>query len=163
MTVWYGGIIVPFFFFYEQGTAVTVNGERYRALLNKFLFQKIVEDDMDDIWFQQDGATCHTANVTIDLLRTVFENSIFSRNFDVNWPPQTCDFTPLDYFLWKAVKYKCYANQLETIEAWKHEIEVAIHGIEAQTIENVLQNWVDRMRYCKASRGSHLDDVVFHS
>ena len=43
-------------------------------MLNKFSFPKIDKDDMDDIWFQQDGATCHTANVTIHLLRTVFEN-----------------------------------------------------------------------------------------
>ena len=62
-------------------------------------------------------------------------------------------------FLWKAVKSKYYANHSETIEALKHEIEVAIHEIEAQTIENVLKNGVDRMGYCKVSRGSHLKDV----
>ena len=43
------------------------------------------------------------------------------------------------------------------------QTKVVIHGIEAQTIENVLQNWVDRMGYCKSSRGSHWNDVVFHS
>ena len=48
------------------------------------------------------------------------------------------------------------------IEAMKHEIEVEIHRIEAQTIENVLESWVNRMGYCEASRGSHLNDVVFH-
>ena len=49
------------------------------------------------------------------------------------------------------------------IEALKHEIEDAIHGIRAETIEHVLKNWFDRMGYCKASRGRHLNDVVFHS
>ena len=71
--------------------------------------------------------------------------------------------TPLDYFLWGAVKDKCYANDPEKIEVLKHEIEVVIHGIEAQTIQNVLKNWVDRMGYCKASCASHLNDVVFYS
>ena len=118
---------------------------------------------MDDIWFQQVGATCHTADVTIDLSRTVFENRIISQNSDINCPPQSCDLTPLDYVLCGAVKGKCYTNHLETIEASKHEIEIAIYGIEAQTIENVLKNWVDRMGYCKATRGSHLNEVVFHS
>ena len=82
---WYGGIIGPFFFQNEQRAAITVNGERYRAMLEEFLFPKIEEDGMDDIWFQQDGSTWHTANVTIDLLRTVFEKRIISRNSDVNW------------------------------------------------------------------------------
>ena len=139
VTVWcgfgYGGIIAPFFLENEQGAAVTVNGERYRAMLNEFMLPK---------------------------KRTVFENRIISRNSDVNWPPRSCYLTPLDYFLWGAVKDKCYANYPETIEALKYEIEIAIHGIEAQTIENVLKNWVDRMEYCKPSRGSHLIDV-FHS
>ena len=67
-------------------------------MLNEFLVPKIEEDNIDDIWFQQDGATCYTANVTINLLRTVIENRVISRNSDVNWPPQSCDLIPLDYF-----------------------------------------------------------------
>ena len=136
---WSGDIIGPFIFENEQGAAVTVSGERYRAMFDEFLFPKIKVDDMDDIWFQQDGAICHTANVIIDLLRTVFENRIISRNSDVNWPPRSYDLTRLDYFFWEAVKDKCYANHPGTIEQLEHEIEVAIHGIEAQTIENVLK------------------------
>ena len=103
------------------------------------------------------------ANVTIELLGTVFENRIISRNSDVNWPPRSCDLSPLDYFLWGAVKDKCYANHPKTIEALKHEIEVVIQEIQAGTIERVLKNWVDRMGYCRASRGGHLNDIVFHS
>ena len=98
---------------------------------------------MDDIWFQQGGAICHTANVIIDILRTVFENRIISRNSDVNWSHRRCDLTALDYFLWGAINNKCYVNHPEIIVALKHEIEVVIHETEAQTIENVLNNWVD--------------------
>ena len=90
------------------------------------------------------------------------KNRIISRNSDVNLPPRSCDLIPLDYFLWEDVEDKCYANHPETIEALKHEIEVAIHGMEAQRIENVLKNRVYRMGHCKASSGSHLNDV-FHS
>ena len=45
------GIIGPFFFENEQGEAVTVNGDRYRYMLNEFLFTKIGED-IGNIWFQ---------------------------------------------------------------------------------------------------------------
>jgi len=65
---WSGGIIGSFFFENEQGAAVTVNGERYRAMLNEFLLPKFEEEDTDNMWFQQDGAPCHTANATIDFL-----------------------------------------------------------------------------------------------
>ena len=45
VTVWCGfgskGIIWQFFFENEQAEAVTVNGDHYRVMLNKFLFTKI--------------------------------------------------------------------------------------------------------------------------
>ena len=68
---------------------------------------KIEEKDIGNIWFQQDGATCHIAEVTLDVLRPVFEDRIISRRADVVWPPRCCDLTPLNYFLWGAVKVKC--------------------------------------------------------
>ena len=44
MRIWSSGIIETFFFENEQGEAVTVNGDRYRAMLNEFLFIKIEKD-----------------------------------------------------------------------------------------------------------------------
>ena len=53
-TVWFGFcsrvIIGPFFFENDHGEAVTVNGDRYRAMLNKFLFTKIEEEDITNSW-----------------------------------------------------------------------------------------------------------------
>ena len=129
-------------------------------MLNEFLFTKIEEEDTGNIWFQQDGATCHTAEATLDVLRTVFEDGIISisRRADVFWPPRSCDLTLLDYFLWGAVKDKCYAGKPETIDALKANIrEFQLH-----TIDNVLNNWSDRVVHCMASRGSHLNEIIFH-
>ena len=66
-SVWYGiwGIIGPFFFENEQEEIVAHNGAHYRAMLNAFLFTKIEEEDIVNIWFQQDGATYHTAEATL--------------------------------------------------------------------------------------------------
>ena len=73
VTVWCGfwsrSIIGLFFFKNEQGEAVTVNDDRYRAMLNEFLFTKIEAEDIGNIWFQQDGATSRSAEATLDVLR----------------------------------------------------------------------------------------------
>ena len=79
-------------------------------MLNKFLFTKLKEEDISNIWFQQDSATCHTVKATLDVLRPVFENRIISRRADVVWSPRSCDLIPLDYYLWDAVKDKYYAR-----------------------------------------------------
>ena len=80
---------------------------------------EIKEEDIGNIWFQLDGATCNTAKASLDVLRPVFENRIISRRVDVVWPPRSCDLTPLDYYLRGAVKDKCYADKPETIDALK--------------------------------------------
>ena len=53
VTVWCGfwarDIIGPFIFEKEQGEAVTVNDDRYRAMLNEFLFMKIEEENIASI------------------------------------------------------------------------------------------------------------------
>ena len=46
---WSRSIIGPFFFENKQGEAVTVNGLRYQAMVNEFLFTKIEEVDMGKI------------------------------------------------------------------------------------------------------------------
>ena len=132
VTVWCGfrsrGIIGPFFFENEQGEAITVNVDQYRVMLNAFLFTKIEEEDIGNIWFQQDGATCYTAEATLNILSPVFEERIISRRADVAWPPRSSDLTPLDYYLWGAVKDQCYADKPETIDALKDNILGAAHN-----------------------------------
>ena len=108
-------------------------------MLNEFLFTKIEEEDIGNIWFQQDGATCHTAEATLHIFRIV------SRRADIVWPAQSCDLTPLDDYLRGAVKDKCYADKPETIDALKDNIREAIGEIQLLTIDNMLKNWIDRV------------------
>ena len=76
---WSRGIIGQFFFENKQREDVTVHGDRYQAMLNEFLFTKIEEEDIGNIWLKQDGAMCHTTKATLDVLRLVFEDRIISR------------------------------------------------------------------------------------
>ena len=109
------GIIGPFFFENEQGEAVTINSDRYRTMLNEVLLTKIEEEDIGNIRFQQDDATCYTAEATLNVLRHVFEDCIISRRANDVWPSRSCDLIPLDYYLWGVVKDKCYADKSEEL------------------------------------------------
>ena len=98
-------------------------------MLNEFLFTKNEQEDIGNICFQQDGATCHTSEVTLNVVSLVLENRIISRRADVVWPPRSCDLTPFDYYLWGTVKDRCYADKPETIDALKDNIREAIGEI----------------------------------
>ncbi|GFX97003.1 putative DD41D transposase [Trichonephila clavipes] len=77
--LWAGGIIGPYFFKNDEGHNVTVNGDRYRAMITNFFIPELNDHDVQELWFQQDGATCHTARATIDLLKDTFGDRLISR------------------------------------------------------------------------------------
>ncbi|GFW01932.1 DUF4817 domain-containing protein [Trichonephila clavipes] len=102
------------------------------------LFLKTGENEL---WFQQDGATCHTAHATIDLLKDTFGDRQISRFGPVNWPPRSCDLTPLDYFLWGYVKSLVYANKSQTLDHLEDNIRRVIADRRPKMLEKVIENW----------------------
>ncbi|GFX62267.1 uncharacterized protein TNCV_3306401 [Trichonephila clavipes] len=67
---------------------LTVNGDRYRAMTTNFFIPELNNHDVQELWFQQDGATCHTARATIDLLKDTFGDRLISRFGPVDCPPK---------------------------------------------------------------------------
>ncbi|GFU53077.1 uncharacterized protein TNCV_3098611 [Trichonephila clavipes] len=82
--LWAGGIIGPYFFKNDEGHNVTVNGDRYRAMITNFFIPELNNHDVQELWFQQEGTTCHTARATIDLLKDTFGDRLISRFGPVN-------------------------------------------------------------------------------
>ncbi|GFS91669.1 transposable element Tc3 transposase [Trichonephila clavipes] len=117
--------------------------------------------DVQELWFQQDVATCHTARATIDLLKDTFGDRLMSRFGPVNWPPRSCDLTPLDFFLWGYVKSLVYADKPQTLDHLEDNIRRVIADIRPQMLENVIENWTSRLDYIRASRGSHMPEIIF--
>ncbi|GFT68292.1 uncharacterized protein TNCV_659111 [Trichonephila clavipes] len=159
--LWAGGIIGLYFFKNDEGHNVTVNGDWYRAMITNFFIPELNNHDVQELWFQQDGATCHTARATIDLLKDTFGDCLNSRFGPVNWPPRSCDLTPLDYFLWGYVKSLVYADTPQTLDHLEDIIRRVIADIRPQMLEKVIENWTSRLDYIRASRGSHMPEIIF--
>ena len=144
ITVWCGlhalSVIGPFF----DNRHVTINGNRYRTVITDYFWHEL----NDDMWFQQDGAISLTAHVTIDLLKSKNGERVISRNGPVDWPPRSCDLTPLDFFLWGHVKLLVYANNPATIQEVRANIEREIAAIPVNLCERVVKNWVQRLDFC---------------
>ena len=87
---------------------------------------------------------------------------LFTKIEDKDIDNRNCDLTPLGYYLLDAVKDKCYVHKPETLDSLKDNIREAIAEIQLHTIDNVLRNWTDCVGYCMASRGIHLNEIIFH-
>ena len=61
------GVLGPYFFENEDGNAVIITSARYIEMLENFLQPQLnkLAVDAEDIWFQQAGATAHTAQRTM--------------------------------------------------------------------------------------------------
>ncbi|GFY14012.1 putative DD41D transposase [Trichonephila clavipes] len=73
--LWAGGIIGPYFIKNDESHNVTVNGDRYRAMITNFFIPELNNHDAQELWFLQDGATYHTARATTDLFKDTFGDS----------------------------------------------------------------------------------------
>ncbi|GFX64270.1 DUF4817 domain-containing protein [Trichonephila clavipes] len=130
-------------------------------MITNFFIPELNNHDVQKLWFQQDGATCHTARATIDLLKDTFGDRLISRFGPVNWPPRSCDLTPLDYFLWAYVKSLVYADNPQTLDHLEDNIRRVIADIRPQILEKVIENWTSRLDYIRPSHGSHMPKIMF--
>ncbi|GFV42484.1 transposable element Tc3 transposase [Trichonephila clavipes] len=130
--LWAGGIIGPYFFKNDEGHNVTVNGDRYRAMITNFFIPELNNHDVQELWFQQDGATCHTAGAT---------NRFIERFIDL--------------------LSLVYADKPQTLDHLEDNIRRVIADIRPQMLEKVIENWTSRLDYIRASRGSPMPEIIF--
>ncbi|GFX96961.1 uncharacterized protein TNCV_1996931 [Trichonephila clavipes] len=110
-----------------------------------------------------ENAELYEARATIDLLKDTFRDRLISRFGPVNWPPISCDLTPLDYFLWGYVKSLVYADKAQTLDHLEDNIRRVIADIQPQMLEKVIENWTSRLDYIRASHGSPMPEIIFKS
>ena len=81
--------IIDPIFFHE-----TLNTVRYLEIYNEFVDQ-LDDDELRNGYFQQDGATCHTSNLSMAEIESFFDDQIILKAL---WPPRSPDLSPPDFF-----------------------------------------------------------------
>lgn len=166
VTVWCGvatfGIIGPYFF-QENNRTVTVNSERYLQMLETFLTAELrrLGVNNNEIWFQQDGATSHTARRVMAFLRNMFPGRLLSRNGDIAWPARSPDLTAPDSFLWGYLKSKVYLNKPRTLDDLRNNITQEIREIDGTLRRAVMNHVRENIEKCIEYNGGHLKSVIF--
>jgi hypothetical protein len=59
------------------------------------------EDEIDEVYFQQDSTVDHTARMSTALLDELFADRTISTT---TWPPKSLDLSSLDFLLWVIMK-----------------------------------------------------------
>ena len=155
------GIIGPLFF-EENKKTVTVTAERYLKVLKCFNteLQTSFSGYKSKVWFQQDGASPHTAHIIRDWLKKVFQGRIVSKHFPFEWAPHSPDLSPPDFFLWGYLKDRVYQERPRTLEQLKEKIRTEVNGITRATLQKVMSNFKLRLELCKEKVGGHLEHLM---
>lgn len=142
-------IVGPLFF------ESTVDGTVYRELIQQFV--ALLEFDERDSWFQQDSATCHTSNETMDMLREFFGDRLITKNL---WPPRSPDLSIPDFYLWGYLKNKVYADNPHTIDELKTAITRTVQEVTPEILKRVSQNMRKRVQLCLQENGGHFEHLL---
>lgn len=168
VTVWAAvskSCVIGPYFFEEDGRAVTVNAQRYQRMLREFLVPELRRRGLSRcrLYFQQDGATCHTSNESIAEVKRLFPGKVISKRGNVDWPPCSPDLSACDFFLWGYLKNKVYIHKPRTLDELKDAISQEIRNIPREMLERVMSNFARRLDLCIQNEGRHLPSVVFHT
>ena len=83
--LWSGGIIGTFYFGNQDDATNVINRDTYCTMITDYIVPALHGIDVEDVWFQQNGATCHESQTAIDLLHQMFDGRLIIRNGDVYW------------------------------------------------------------------------------
>jgi len=158
LTVWCGlssrGLIGPFFF---KGT---VTGALYLDMLQTSILPAIRELYGDESFYlQQDGAPPHYHQDGRMHLDETLPGQWIGRRGAVEFPPQSPDLTPLDFYLWGSLKDDVYRRKLATLDDLRENIAVLCAAIMLDTLQNVVHAAVRRLRQCLDADSGHFEHL----
>jgi hypothetical protein len=150
--------VIGLYFFEEGSTTVTVTADRYVEMLETFLHPKMGDVGTEHVWFQQDGATAHTARRSLGVLREMFPGHLISLRGDVEWLARSPDLSPCDFFLRGCLKEKVFKHHPRSLEDLKERIQHEIDSIPPEVTRRVM-NLRERLQQCVANDGRYMSDI----
>ena len=133
----------------------------YRSIIRDDFLPALQAADVDlsSMWFQQDNATPHTANATMELLHSIFGPRVISK--DPRWPPRSPDLAPNDFWLFGYLKDVVYRDGVPaSLSDLKARIESAISSITPDVLQRVIASFDERVDVCLAMNGEHFSHVL---
>ena len=134
----------------------TVNQHNYLEMLQTFFWPKVLRTaEYKKYYFQQDGASAHTAKIVQTWLKDKFDKKFIEKK---QWPPRSPDLNPCDFFLWGYLKSVVYNPLPKTLDDLKANLEREIKNITPQVLNSVFCNFKKRCDLVLAADGGHIED-----
>ena len=145
----------------ENGKNISVNSERYVEAV-KEVISHLPQRKLKKLWWQQDGAPCHTSNRTMEELRKVFGNRLISKGKDatVPWPARSPDLNPLDFCFWGMAMKEVWEKKPQTIPELMSVVENFFENLSPDLVRKCVGNIRKRAQFCVKNKGGHFENQL---
>jgi hypothetical protein len=110
-------------------------------------------------FFQQEGATRHTARETMVAVRNLFPNHVISSYGEITWPDRSPDISACDFFLLGYLKSQVFrAPAPHTVRELKHRIQQGVKPIPVEMLQRVMGDIGERHTECLEWNGGHRNE-----
>ena len=110
----------------------------------------------EDFIYQQDGASCHTSQMSIEAL----ENREIRYIEPHHWPPNSPDLNPLDYFFWSEVSKRVSVKRSRTRKELVTRIKRAVKEIPLENIRDSIRRFRSRVHEVEQNKGGLIQNLV---
>ena len=110
-----------------------MDGEKYYWMVrNRADLKRLNGGNLDQLWWQQDGASVHCLAKTMKYLDNQFGEKMLAMNtlqgFD--WSARSPDLNPLDFCVWGVLKEKVFKPRPRTMEELKRRIKLEVDRLD---------------------------------
>ena len=120
------------------------------------LFDEETLIELNDHWYEEDGAPAHLSKVVLDWLQTSFPERLISIESSFPWLANSSDLYPLHFYLWELVKQEVFAANPQSIAETKELIRTILAEIPQATLQRTIGNFECRLDLCIAALGGPL-------
>ena len=105
-------------------------------MLETFLRIELHPLQQDLLWFEQDGATVHTVEISMHVLRKMSPCRLIARFGDITWPARSPDHAVPDYFFCCYVTNKVHKTRPANIAVLKQRNLQCIQRIPKEMLQS---------------------------
>ncbi|KAG5888819.1 hypothetical protein JTB14_016021 [Gonioctena quinquepunctata] len=139
-----------------------LTGQRYLQFLENDIqnnFNDLPENIRENMFFQQDGAGPHNANIVRQYLSDTYGQRWIGTNGPIRWPDRSPDLTPIDFYLWGHIESKVNSKRPTSLEDLRDRVE---RDIPAHELINVMRCTINRISLCIREHGQHFEHIIGH-
>lgn len=147
---------------YEGG----LTGNSYLGILQEVI-PELLGDNIplarfNELYFQQDGAPAHNAQIVTDFLNYTFPQKWIGTNGPIRWPARSPDLSVLDFFLWGYLQNNIYSSRRRTVQQLREATVEAFENLRRRSVVllNSLRRITKMCQYCIRVNGNHFEQFL---